>query len=173
MDIVLSKILKLGMIGISEGNGHPYSWASIFNGYNPKLMEECGFPLIPRYLEKQKFPKDKISNAEVTHIWTQNIEISKKIAKTTNIKNILNDPRQFIGAVDAVLLARDDAEQSRTLAYPLIKAGLPVYIDKPLALSLDIAKELISMQKYEGQIFSCSALLYDSSLKLNLSAKKK
>ena len=24
--------LKLGIIGLSEGNGHPYSWSAIFNG---------------------------------------------------------------------------------------------------------------------------------------------
>ena len=26
--------LKLGIIGISNGNGHPYSWSAIFNGYD-------------------------------------------------------------------------------------------------------------------------------------------
>ena len=162
----MTKDIKLGLIGISEGNGHPYSWASIFNGYDARLMEECGFPTIPRYLENQNFPEDKIKGAKVTHIWTQDISISKKIAQTTNIKNIINDPKKFIGSVDAVLLARDDAEFSREMAYPIIEAGLPIYIDKPLAYTVDTAKKLISKQKYEGQIFSCSALRYDPELKL-------
>lgn len=166
MEIVLKKELKLGLIGLSEGNGHPYSWASIFNGYNKNLMEECGFPIIPRYLEKQTFPEDQISDAKVTHIWTQSNALSKQIARTTNIKYVIDDPRQFIGSVDAVLLARDDADLSRDLAYPIIEAGLPIYIDKPLAFSVDEAKKLISSQKYEGQIFSCSALRYDVGLKL-------
>jgi len=25
-------MLKLGVIGMSEGNGHPYSWSAIING---------------------------------------------------------------------------------------------------------------------------------------------
>ena len=169
----MSKNLKLGIIGISDGNGHPYSWASIFNGYNSKLMEECGFPVIPRYLEKQNFPEDTILNASVTHIWTQDYQVSKKIAMTTNIQNVIKDPEEFIGSVDAVLLARDDADKSRVLAHPIINAGLPIYIDKPIALSVNKAKELLNMQKYEGQIFSCSALLYDQSLELNKNMREK
>ena len=55
------KPLKLGIIGLSEGNGHPYSWSAIFNGYDSTAMEECGFQAIPRYLEKQQFPKDAIA----------------------------------------------------------------------------------------------------------------
>ena len=47
-----SSRLKIGIIGYSEGNGHPYSWSAIFNGYNRVLMESCGFTVIPRYLEK-------------------------------------------------------------------------------------------------------------------------
>ena len=27
-------IIKTGMIGISSGNGHPYSWSAIVNGYD-------------------------------------------------------------------------------------------------------------------------------------------
>ena len=32
--------LKLGVIGLSEGNGHPYSWSAIFNGYDSVEMEK-------------------------------------------------------------------------------------------------------------------------------------
>ena len=39
--------IRLGIIGMTEGNGHPYSWSAIFNGYNPeeaakKLHELAG-----------------------------------------------------------------------------------------------------------------------------------
>lgn len=26
--------IRLGMVGMTEGNGHPYSWSAIFNGYD-------------------------------------------------------------------------------------------------------------------------------------------
>jgi len=74
--------LKLGIIGISEGNGHPYSWSAIFNGYDPEEMKKCPFPVIPDYLSKQKFPDDFLTDiAEVTHVLTQDTETSKNIAQ--------------------------------------------------------------------------------------------
>ena len=41
------KKIKLGIIGMSDGNGHPYSWSAIFNGYNRDEMQKCTFPVIP------------------------------------------------------------------------------------------------------------------------------
>lgn len=159
--------LRIGLIGLSPGNGHPYSWSAIFNGYNPVFMEDCGFPVIPRYLEKQVFPQDAISDAAVTHVWTQDISISEKIAKATNIQNIVKRPEDMIGAVDAILLARDDAEYHLQMAKPFLDANLPVYIDKPLALTLSEAEKIYSFQKYEGQIFTCSAMRYAQELQID------
>ena len=59
----MNKILNLGIIGGSEGNGHPYSWSAIFNGYDPNAINDCAFPSIPIYLSKQKFPDDQIIEA--------------------------------------------------------------------------------------------------------------
>lgn len=152
------KQLRLGIIGMSEGNGHPYSWAAIFNGYNSEVMNQCPFPVIPEYLGKQTFPDDAIADARVTHIWTQDKEISKHIAAACLIDNIVENYQNMIGAVDAILLARDDPENHEKMSRPFLEAGLPIYIDKPLATSVAEAEKIYSHQKYEGQIFTCSAL---------------
>ena len=157
-------MLRLGLIGMSPGNGHPYSWSAICNGYNKDLMEDCGFPVIPRYLEKQTYPDDLIHDANVTHIWTQDKELSEHIAKASKIACSVTDFEDLIGSVDAVLLARDDAENHFYFAKPFLKAGIPIYIDKPLALSLKEANNLLELQSYSGQIFSCSALSYADEL---------
>jgi predicted dehydrogenase len=159
--------LKLGVIGLSPGNGHPYSWSTIFNGYNPIAMEECGFPVIPRYLENQEFPKDAISEANVTHVWAQDKKIAMHIAKAALIENVVDNFTEMIGKVDGILLARDDAETHYEFAKPFLDAGIPIYIDKPLALSVSEAKCLIDLQKYPGQLFSCSALRYAKEFKLS------
>ncbi|WP_090139150.1 Gfo/Idh/MocA family oxidoreductase [Limnohabitans sp. DM1] len=159
--------LRLGVIGLSPGNGHPYSWSAIFNGYNSSAMEGCGFPGIPRYLEKQNFPEDGIQGAQVTHIWTQDLALSKKVAQASLIPHIVNHYTDLIGQVEAVLLARDDAENHVQFASPFLKAGMPIYIDKPLALTLAHAKTLLSLQQYPGQLFSCSALRYAPELQLS------
>jgi predicted dehydrogenase len=158
--------LKIGVIGSSPGNGHPYSWSAIFNGYNAASMEECGFPVIPRYLEKHSFPDGAIHEASVTHVWTQDLNLSKHIAKAAHIKNVVKNMNDLIGSVDAVLLARDDAERHLEMALPFLNAGIPIYIDKPLALTTAEAHHFIKLQQYPGQIFSCSALRYAKELNI-------
>ena len=152
--------ISLGIIGLSEGNGHPYSWSAIFNGYDKLLMENCGFPVIPRYLEKQSFPDDCIKEARVNYIWTQSKKLSEKISNTCLIENVAYSILDMIGKVDGILLARDDAENHFKFAEPFLKRGIPVYIDKPLALNLIEAKKILNLRLFESQIFTCTALKY-------------
>ena len=49
--------LKAGIIGISSGNGHPYAFSAIINGYNEKEMAKCRFEVIPEYLKLYKNQK--------------------------------------------------------------------------------------------------------------------
>jgi hypothetical protein len=161
------KILRLGVIGLSPGNGHPYSWSAIFNGYDPVEMELCGFPSIPRYLEQHVFPRDSIASAKVTHIWAQDSKRAAHVAKATYIEHVVDDYTDMVGEVDGLLLARDDAENHLKFASAFISSGIPVYIDKPLALSISDAEELLDLQQYPGQIFTCSALRYAREFQLS------
>lgn len=162
--------LRLGIIGKSPGNGHPYSWAAICNGYNPDAMADCGFPAIPAYLGKQTWPNDRLEGARVTHVWTQDEAESRKIARASQIETVVRTPMDMIGEIDALLLARDDAQNHYQLAEPFLRAGLPVYIDKPVALSEAEFDALNALQKHEGQIFSCSALRFAPELQLDADA---
>ena len=42
------KEIRLAMLGMVDGNGHPYSWSAMFNGYDAAEMAKCPFPVIPR-----------------------------------------------------------------------------------------------------------------------------
>jgi predicted dehydrogenase len=158
--------MRLGIIGMSEGNGHPYSWSAICNGYDRDAMDGCGFPAIPQYLKAQRFPYDAIANANVTHVWAQDVGIANHIAKAAHIAKVVKQFTDMIGQVDGVLIARDDAETHDAFAAPFLEAGLPVYVDKPLAYSCSEAQAIIDRQRYPGQLFSCSALRYATELQL-------
>lgn len=164
--------LKLGIIGFSDGNGHPYSWSAIFNGYEPKAMQNSGFPVISKYLAQQTWPKSKIKGAKVVSVWTQDKALSKSIASASKIETIVSQPEDMIGNVDAILLARDDAENHLKFATPFLKKGIPIYIDKPIALTLTDLKNLYSQEQYQGQIFSCSALRYSNELIMSAKDRK-
>lgn len=159
--------LKLGVIGLSSGNGHPYSWSAIFNGYDHAEMGKCGFPAIPHYLEDQKFPRDSILGASVAYVWAQDKRIANHIAKASKIEHVVDEFTDMIGRVDGILLARDDAKNHYQFAMPFLDAGIPIYIDKPLALSVFEANRLLCLQRYPGQLFSCSALRYAKEFQLS------
>ena len=165
--------IKLGIIGCSPGNGHPYSWSAIFNGYNSQAMEESGYPMISEYLDKENGPHARILDAKVTSIWTQHKNLSEHIAKASLIEHVSSNLDELQKEVDAILLARDDAENHLEFAYQFLIAGKPIYIDKPIALSMSSLKQLYKHQQYDGQIFTCSALRYSPELALTEDRKKK
>lgn len=160
-------MLKLGVIGFSEGNGHPFSWSAIFNGFDYQAMLDCGYPVIPEYLSQQNFPKDFLCDlGKVTHVYSQNIVLSEKVQKAALVENLVETPEKLIGAVDAILLARDDAENHLEMTKSFIEAGIPIFIDKPFALTLADANAMLDMQNFDSQIFTCSSLRYANELLL-------
>lgn len=163
----MDKELNLGVIGMSEGNGHPYSWAAIFNGFDEQYMKDCPFPVIPEYLAAQNFPEDAIKGAKVTHVWAQEKEISEHISKSSKTPHVSESLEEMAKEVDAVLLARDDAENHLEMAEPFLKAGLPIFIDKPLAYTMEEAEEILLLQQKADQIFTCSSLRYAKEFDLD------
>ncbi len=154
------KILKIGILGLSKGNGHPYSWAAIINGkYNKKEMNLCGYAGIPIYLNENQESLG-IDGAQVTHIWTQDRKLSEHIAKASYIDHIVDDAKDMIGKVDAVILARDDPENHVKMSKLFLDAGIPIFIDKPLAITqkdLNFFRE----QQHKSKLFmSCSSMRY-------------
>src|SRR3989339_1790419 len=102
-------MIKLGIIGSNEGNGHAFSYSAIFNGYDPEaLAKQCPYELIREYLPREHGNENLLDSAKVTHIWTQDKKLSENIAAVSLIPNIVDEYTDLIGMVDAVILARDD-----------------------------------------------------------------
>lgn len=143
--------IRLGIIGASEGNGHPYSWSAIFNGYNPKEMQKCGYPVIPAYLSNQCWPEAQISGVTVSSVWTQDLQLSRHIAQASCIGHVSLSLDELKDRVDGVLLARDDSENHLDIAKSFLIAGKPIYIDKPIATSKTALHNLYQFQQYDGR----------------------
>lgn len=155
-------MIKIGIIGMSAGNAHPYSWSSIINGrFDEKEISKAGYPAVSAYLEANKDTLG-INAALVTCVWTQDREISESIAKSSQIENVVENLEDMIGKVDAVMLSRDDPENHVEMAKPFIDAGIPIFIDKPLASNRsDLA--YFSKEVANGKlIMSCSSQRYSN-----------
>ncbi len=148
------------MLGMVEGNGHPYSWSAILNGYDEKAMAACPYRVIPDYLGRQPKETLGIPGARVTHIWTDQPEDARRVAAATFIPHILPRPEDAVGEVDAVLIPTDRGEEHVARCQPFVEAGLPVFVDKPL---VDNAKDLAVFNRWvaEGRpILSSSCMRY-------------
>ncbi len=156
-----NKKIKLAMLGMTEGNGHPYSWSIIINGrYNAEALAQCPYAAIIDYISKQPKNTLGIKDVEVSHVWTDNPEDAKLVAKVAEIENIVEDPKDVIGQVDAVLVATDIGSEHVERCKPFVEANVPIFVDKPLC---DNFTDLKIFQQWidEGKpIISSSAMRY-------------
>ena len=152
--------LRLAVLGMIEGNGHPYSWSAIINGYDPAEMARCPYPVIPVYLGKQPLESVRIPGARVTHIWTDDPADAPRVAAASKIKHVVDRPEDVIGQVDAVVIATDDGDGHVARARPFVEAGLPVFVDKPLATNLPDLNRFVRWHAAGRAILSTSGLRY-------------
>lgn len=157
-------ILRLAVLGMMPGNGHPYSWSAIVNGYDSEAMAACPYPAIVRYLNAQPAGSVGIPGAQVTHLWTDDPADAPLVARAARIPWTIDRPEDAIGSVDAVLIATDDGLDHVRRARPFVEAGLPVFVDKPLATSTEDLATFIGWERAGARILSSSGLRYDPEL---------
>lgn len=124
--------IRLAVLGMVDGNGHPYSWSAMFNGYDEAEMKLCPYPAIPAYLDKEPKRTLTIRGAAVTHIWTDDPEDARRVSRASLIPHIVDRPEEVIGHVDAVIVATDKGHEHVGRCRPFVEAGIPVFVDKPL-----------------------------------------
>lgn len=156
-------MIRLGVIGLSEGNGHPLSFSAIVNGYDAAAFHTVGWPVILRYLEERDPVDFGVSGALVSQVWTQDRALSDAIAKACRIPGVVDRYEEMLGCIDALLLARDDHASHFRMAEPFLAQGIPVFVDKPLTLSpgeLDRFRPFLE----NGKLMSCSGLRFAREL---------
>ena len=158
-----NKELKIGILGMTEGNGHPYSWSAMFNGFDPVEMAKCPFPVIPAYLSKQPPHTFGMPGVKLTHIcctgWKEREE-AENVARASLIENVVDRPEDMIGEVDAVICATDVGDEHVERCRPFIEAGLPMFIDKPLVNKEEDLRTFLEWKKNGAQFLTSSSMRY-------------
>jgi len=164
MDVTFTPLgerkLRLAMLGMVDGNGHPYSWSAMFNGYDPDEMANCPFPGIPAYLNKEPKATLQIPNANVTHICTDDPADARHIAKASLVPHIVERPEDVIGHVDAVIVGTDKGHEHVARCRPFVEAGVPLFVDKPM---VDNEADLQTFHRWVAEgapILSSSSMRY-------------
>jgi predicted dehydrogenase len=156
-------VTRIGVLGLSDGNGHPFSFSAIINGFSDKGFANAGWDVIHQYLRRRDDSEFGIDDIRVTHAWTQDEQITTKLCEACLISNKLARPEEMLGQVDAVIVARDDFENHFGMAMPFLKAGVPVLVDKPLSLDVEQLRGLKSHLE-AGKLMSSSGMRYAREL---------
>jgi hypothetical protein len=152
--------IRLAVLGMSEGNGHPYSWSAIFNGYDPEAMAQSGYPGILEYLNAEPKASFGVPGVRVTHVWCPERDDSEKVSRASLVPHIAESPEDLIGEVDAVIIATDVGGEHLKQAEPFLDAGVPIFIDKPLTDEPEDLAEFVRLDRLGKPFLSSSCMRY-------------
>ncbi|NLF32717.1 MAG: Gfo/Idh/MocA family oxidoreductase [Planctomycetes bacterium] len=87
-----------------------------------------------------------VRGATVTHVWGETRAFAEKAAEEGKIPTIVEDPREMLGKVDGIMVDHRDGKYHIPAVKPFVKAGVPVFVDKPMACSLAEARRFLKFR---------------------------
>lgn len=115
------KVIKIGIIGAE--NSHTRGFGKMFN------------------IDK-KFP-----GIEVKYVWGETEAFAKDAMERGGIPNMVHDPKEMIGKIDALIVDHRHGKYHLDAARPFIKEKIPIFIDKPFCYRLQEGIEFLKMAR--------------------------
>jgi predicted dehydrogenase len=148
-------VIRLAIAGGTDAT-HGYAFTGILNGYDPKRWASAGF---------REYGNRTITHARVVKVWDKDRRKAESLAELCSIDDVADDPAELLVGVDAVIIPDDLTLRHQRLARPFLRVGLPTFVDKPLADTVEEATEIVDLARSAGApLMSCSALRYAREL---------
>lgn len=80
----------------------------------------------------------------VTHVWGETPGDAKDAQERGLIPNIVQEPEDLIGQVDAAIVDHRHPKYHLPAVRPLLEAKIPLFVDKPFCYRLDEGKEFLA-----------------------------
>jgi hypothetical protein len=140
--------LRLGIIGTDTS--HVPAFTKVLN--DPKAKDHVeGAKVVAAF---------KGGSKDITNSWMRVDKYAEEISKNYGVK-IYDSIEEMCKNVDAVLLESVDGRPHLAQATPVILAGKPLFIDKPMAASLKDALAIFELaKKHKVPVFSASSLRF-------------
>jgi virulence factor len=133
-------MLNLAIIGLSPV--HPRAFANLVNKPSPNGEGLNGV-------------------ARISMIWGRNRQDAEQFAHAGEIDTVLDSPTDALGRADGVLVLEDPGDTHLELARPYLEAGVPTFVDKPFAMSMEHARAMVELaHQCHTPLMSSSALRY-------------
>ena len=136
-------MIKIGILGSDNSHALGFSKACNFPGADGSYYYE---------------------DVRITHLYGHDPEQTRQVAKDGNIEQIVEYPEDMLGQVDAVMIVFRDGIYHSRYAMPFIRAGIPVWVDKPLAITVEDVAKMTEAAKKSGCLLSggsCCKLVPD------------
>mgnify|MGYP000878507561 FL=1 len=108
----------------------------------------------------------RVDGVAVTMLYGEDREQALATAKEGVVPHVVDHPADMLGQIDAVMITARHGGKHAGLALPFIEAGIPTFVDKPLAISLDDCHQMIDAAKEHNTLLtSYSTLRYADQVK--------
>jgi len=118
------KHLRIGIIGAE--NSHTIGFGRMFNS-------------------DKKFPA-----AEVKYVWGETEDFARNAAEKGNIPNIVKDPGEMLGKIDALIVDHRHARYHLEAATPFVREGIPTFVDKPFCYRAAEGEKFLALARKLG-----------------------
>ena len=125
---------RIGIIGTE--NSHALEFSKLINLPDP----------VTGHLRYEK--------TRVVGVYGPDREASQEIVDKACVEHIVEQPEDFIGRVDAVMITSRRGSVHLRYAMPFIKKGIPVFVDKPFTSDYQEAKLLVE-EAQERSVLLC------------------
>lgn len=142
-------MIKVGIIGSDNSHAQVFSaLANLEEGYHGARVE----------------------GVRVTYIYGEDLPQTHDLAQKCKIETVAESPEEMIGMVDAVICVWRHAGKHLDVI-PFLTAGIPAFVDKPLALTTEDALRILDAASLGGvPVTSFSSLRYEDSLQQFIAA---
>lgn len=118
--------MKIAILGTE--NSHAYAFASLIKN-SPKYKD-----------------------VEIVGVYGYDESANKKLLDEGLVGYAADDPHEFLGKVDGIMVTARHGDHHHEYALPYVKVGVPAFIDKPFTVGLDKADELLNAAEANGAL---------------------
>ncbi|MCC7494718.1 MAG: Gfo/Idh/MocA family oxidoreductase [Fimbriimonadaceae bacterium] len=142
-----------GQTDRTPGSFHGTAFASAFNGYDDEYRKQFQWTFAAS--------TERLPDCQVVKIQDPHREWAERLATACHIPQVVDTYEEAAEDVDAVIVVDDGSRKQYLCALPALRKGLPVFIDKPLAMTAaEVADVLAYADRYGAKVMSASSLRY-------------
>ncbi len=150
--------LRIGLVGGLDWP-HAQQMAITLNDSDPE------HPKWQEVFGRTWIPEDRIPRARIVRVWDEDSAKAAALAEMCGIDDVSATPEAMVPEIDAVLIPDDTSCVHGRLAGPFLDAGLPTFIDKPIAGTYAEAVEIVERARKGGApLMSLSCLRYTDQM---------